>query len=639
MVKSYNILRKKSIVWLLGGLFLFFSVPCFAALPSDPDFHYQSAMWRQIGADKAWNYATGSPEVIVAVLDTGIDINNPDLSPNIWLNAYEIPDNGVDDDFNGYIDDIHGWNFVGNNNDVLPSDDPNFFDKEAESHGTIISGLIGAAANNGYFGAGLNWKVKIMPLRTIDQYGSGSYSDIAKAVDYAAGNGAHIISTSFVGDVLDDAFFWSLRRAYGKGLLVLGAAGNYGTVAAGNLDQSPLYPICFNSPEKDNWLLGVTAVDDSDRLSAFSNHGSCVDLSAPGENIFSTQKYTQGKNVAGFGGPWLGTSFAVPLVAGSAALLKSIRPDWTADDLISALLSSADDIDGLNKKYAGQIGYGRLNIGKAIEKAYADKRNSSLFSPICYPVKNRIYCKNFVNDKTTFVTAVKNPIISLDWNGEETIVALSAESGRYRIDRIGKNGLVNSTWLLEKDVLFDQVKLAVVNNESRIFVSGFQTKKNRTRIVSFGLTGSEISSWWAQGPVDSFAVDKKGVMALAGLKSGVLVVEFYDHSGKFSSKITLGKAKKAEAAIAGKMLSGIGASLSLVVRRDGGAYRYIVYPDSSSYLSERLADTVDKWRLMSADSNFDGLAEFLAYHAGGGKFDIVTDKGKTLDIVDLPKLK
>lgn len=375
MFGLYLIFKQKSsyiAVWLAMAVLLCPNVFVWAKAPNDPKYSLQEPFYKQIGAGAAWDYTTGASSVVVAVIDVGVDILHDDLKENIWKNEKEIPGNGLDDDGNGYVDDVNGWNFVENNNDVGISVISATDDSDAVSHGTILAGLIGAVGNNNFLGAGLNWHIKIMPLRAIDSGGGGSLGGVAKAINYAVNNGADIISISFVGDSKSFSLQESLFTARKKGVLVVAAAGNNRNDGTGdeNLYKNKQYPICSDFEDSENWILGVTSVDKNDKLSNFANYGACLDISAPGEHIYSTQKYAPQYGYSkNFDGPWFGSSFSAPLVAGAAALVKSARPDWGAQEIILDLLASADDIDRLNPGYAGQIGYGRLNVGRAVVRA------------------------------------------------------------------------------------------------------------------------------------------------------------------------------------------------------------------------------------------------------------------------------
>ena len=389
---KYCSLVKKISSILAVLFFVFFATTAQAAVPSDPGFGGQLVMWQQIGAPRAWDFTTGSRRVVVAVIDTGADIWHNDLKENIWTNPYEISDNNYDDDNDGYVDDIHGWNFIEDNNDVRTSVFDNTADPEAVNHGTIIAGLVGAVGNNNQSGVGLNWQISIMPLRAVASDGSGSYNKVAKAVEYAVDHGADVISLSIVGSEYDEGLKQILYQAYKKGVVIVAAAGNgRRRNGEGDLSKMPNYPVCFDAGDSENWLIGVSSVDNDDKLSKFADYGPCVDLLAPGQNIFSSQRYAPmyGYNEE-FGGPWQGTSFATPLVAGAAALLKAERPDWSAKQIISALYNNADNIDIQNPDFINKLGFGRLNIGKAMSFAAQSSFPVNYFAWHDYKVKDTV---------------------------------------------------------------------------------------------------------------------------------------------------------------------------------------------------------------------------------------------------------
>ena len=387
----YGLVKKMATVSVVL-FFLFFANNAQAAIPNDPNFGDQMSMWRQIGAPFAWDFTTGSKRVVLAVIDTGADIWNNDLKSNIWTNPYEIPGNNYDDDNDGYVDDVHGWNFIEDNNDVRTSVFDSTDDPEAVNHGTIIAGLIGAVGNNNQDGLGLNWQISIMPLRAVASDGSGSYVKVAKAIEYAVNHGADVISLSIVGNQYDEGLKQVLYQAYKKGVVIVAAAGNGRKRSGeGDLSKTPNYPVCFDTGDKENWLIGVSSVDSGDNLSKFSDFGPCVDILAPGQNIFSTQRYAPvyGYNEE-FGGPWQGTSFATPLVAGAAALLKAQRPDWSAPQIIAALLNNADNVDSQNPEFKNKLGFGRLNIGKAMTFASQANFPASYLPWLDYRVKDKV---------------------------------------------------------------------------------------------------------------------------------------------------------------------------------------------------------------------------------------------------------
>jgi subtilisin family serine protease len=241
-----------------------------------------------IAAPAAWDRETGDPEMIVAVIDSGVAFDHPDLAGNVWSNAREISGNERDDDGNGYVDDQHGWDFV--NDDANPSDYSR--DLAGDGHGTHVAGTIAARGDNGRGITGVMWRGRIMALQVFDLFESSSFFDafiqnfnIAAALEYAVANGARIINCSFGGPSFSQAQFQAISNADRAGVLVVCAAGN----ASQNIDRSPSYPAAYDLPN----IISVAATDERDRLSSYSNFGAAsVDVAAPGGNggfnIFST---------------------------------------------------------------------------------------------------------------------------------------------------------------------------------------------------------------------------------------------------------------------------------------------------------------------------------------------------------------
>jgi subtilisin family serine protease len=222
-----------------------------------------------IDALEAWDVTTGSSDVVVAVVDSGVDINHPDLAANIWTNPGEIPGNGIDDDGNGYIDDVNGWDFYGNDNDP----------RDGNGHGTHVAGTIAAAGDNASGIAGVSWSAKIMPLRFIDAWGSGTTDRAITAIEYANAMGADVINNSWGGGGGGDSLKTAIEAS---AALVVCAAGNSGR----NNDSIPYYPSSYNSAN----IIAVAASDQDDKLASFSNYGAVsVDVAAPGTNIYSAQ--------------------------------------------------------------------------------------------------------------------------------------------------------------------------------------------------------------------------------------------------------------------------------------------------------------------------------------------------------------
>ncbi len=332
----------------------------FAQTPNDPLYNEQWYL-NTIHAPAAWDSTTGSSGVIVAVLDTGLDLSHEDIAANLWTNSREIAGNGQDDDGNGFVDDVHGWDFIEGDNDPSPSPTVDS-SVDAISHGTLIAGEIGAVGDNHIGVSGVDWSVKIMPVRMLDDQGGGSEYDAANAIRYATRNGAKVINLSFAGNEAHSALQSAVRDAYAAGVVVVAAMGN----DARNTNTNPVYPACLRTAS-DDWVIGVTAVDQSDRGTSFTNYGTiCADVAAPGINIYGLayQNVSEGYANA-YLGSWNGTSMASPLVAGAAALLFAKYPTLSAADVRNILKLSVDPVS-IRGFSAGELGAGRLNIERAI---------------------------------------------------------------------------------------------------------------------------------------------------------------------------------------------------------------------------------------------------------------------------------
>jgi subtilisin family serine protease/fibronectin type 3 domain-containing protein/methionine-rich copper-binding protein CopC len=323
--------------------------------PNDPQFASQWALNNvgqtggkldaDIDAPEAWNVTSGSGNAIVAVIDTGVDYTHPDLAANMWVNTAEVNGRpGRDDDGNGYVDDVYGYDFI--NHDGNPMDD--------NDHGTHVAGTIGAAGNNGVGVAGINWRVKIMALKFLDSSGSGSTSDAIEALNYAVANGATISNNSWGGDPYSQALYDAIRNARDAGHIFVTAAGNGNVFGIGqNNDAAPFYPASY---DLDN-VVAVAATDHNDNLAGFSNYGAAsVDLAAPGVDILST---TPNNTYSTFSG----TSMATPHVAGAIAMVRDLHPDWTYRQVIDQVLGTVDPVPALQGKTASG---GRLNLAAAV---------------------------------------------------------------------------------------------------------------------------------------------------------------------------------------------------------------------------------------------------------------------------------
>jgi subtilisin family serine protease len=341
-------------------------------IPDDPDFLKQWSLSNtgQTGENdvnirmvEAWDVEKGRPEVVIAVIDTGLDYTHEDLITNIWQNPGEIPDNGIDDDGNGYVDDVMGWDFVDSfggavGEDVdIPDNDP----MDRHGHGTHVAGIIGAVTNNSKGIAGVCWHCRIMPVRAGYKTPSGDgvleSADAARAILYAADNGARVINLSW-GDyqksnLIEDAITYTAD----KDVLIVAAAGNENST-------DPVYPSASGS----STVLAVGATDAQDRKSAFSNYGQWVDVSAPGANIYST--HLEGSYIQ-----MSGTSMAAPHAAGLAGLLFSHFPGSSALQIKAKIMRSAHFIEELTGKNTVS---GRIDAYAALTENYSTPHVFSL---------------------------------------------------------------------------------------------------------------------------------------------------------------------------------------------------------------------------------------------------------------------
>ncbi|HYF35324.1 MAG TPA: S8 family serine peptidase, partial [Prosthecobacter sp.] len=322
------------------------------ATPNDPAFTNLWGMHNtgqnggaadaDIDAPEAWNISTGSAAVLVAVLDTGVDLTHPDLVDNLWVNPAEVANNGVDDDGNGYVDDVRGWDFVGNDN--LPSDD--------HGHGTHCSGTIGAVGHNSTGVAGVCWDVSLVALKFLNAAGNGITSDGVEAVAYATRLGVSVTSNSWSGEEYSQSLKDAIDQANAAGILFVAAAGNSGV----NLDLFGAYPAAYTSPN----LISVAALTSTDTLADYSNYGLVTtDLGAPGSDIFSTLP-------GGGYGLKSGTSMAAPHVAGACALIKGRRPQLQHLQIKELIMRTTDATAALSAK---TVSGGRLNLHNALAAA------------------------------------------------------------------------------------------------------------------------------------------------------------------------------------------------------------------------------------------------------------------------------
>ena len=316
--------------------------------PNDPKYT-DGTLWfmSSIGAPQAWNMANGSANIVIAVVDDAVKTNHEDIASNLWVNTDEIANNGIDDDADGYIDNINGWDTADGDNNPNP---PTSATASSFGHGTHCAGIAAGASNNNVGISAVSNNVRLMPIKTtrnsaadpsIIEYGW-------QGVQCAIASGADIISLSWGSTTYIATYQNLINYAESQGVLVFAAAGNAGS-------STPFYPAGYDL------VVGVAATASGDLKASYSNYGSWVDISAPGSQIYSA--VPPNTNSYGYKS---GTSMATPLAASCAALLLSSSPTSTPQQIRNCLFSGADNINALNSSYSGQLGAGRINVYNAL---------------------------------------------------------------------------------------------------------------------------------------------------------------------------------------------------------------------------------------------------------------------------------
>ncbi len=329
-------------------------------VPNDPMFDQQN-YFSIVEMQSAWDVVRGSSgDVIVAIVDGGTDVDHPDLVANLWNNEDEIPGNGIDDDNNGFTDDVNGWNFA------TGSPDPTGLSATPSSaeHGTITAGLACAVTDNAIGIAGTSWNAKLMPLNAVDPSEDGVVKFGYEAIIYAARNGANVLNLSWGRSGPPSRFEQEIIEfaADSMGVAIVASAGN-------------------ENAFRDNWpaaypyVISVASTNPSDSKSTFSTFGNSIDISAPGEGMVSTRHNGQFGQLP-FG--TRGTSFSAPLVAGVIALVRTQHPEWSGIQAAEQVRTSAQNIDATLGPFAGLMGKGRLNARRAVTLALPSIRIASM---------------------------------------------------------------------------------------------------------------------------------------------------------------------------------------------------------------------------------------------------------------------
>lgn len=329
-----------------------------ATIPNDTNFSSQYGLHStanplaDINAPEAWDTTTGSSSTVIAIIDSGVDLNHEDLRDKIWVNADEVAGNNLDDDGNGFVDDVKGWDFIDN----IPAG------TKIHPHATHVAGIAAANTNNSIGVSGVDWNAQIMSIRSLAG-GSGGEASIIRGIQYAVANGADIINMSLVGSQ-SQALGAAIENAYAAGVVIVAAAGNTGS----DTGRFPLYPVCADR-NGVNMVLGVAATDSEGEPARFSAYGACVDIASPGDDIYSTKTGDRY-------GQMSGTSMSAPFAAGVAGLYLSLHPSASPSEVISALRNgeafTGSNASNWNSKYKG-----KLNAAAVVSGSVSNSSNSA----------------------------------------------------------------------------------------------------------------------------------------------------------------------------------------------------------------------------------------------------------------------
>lgn len=639
--------------------------PVSAALtPNDPFYKNQWYLSR-IQADKAWSKISSSPDTIIAVIDSGIQVNHPDLVGNIWHNLDEIPGDGIDNDNNGFIDDYFGWDFTNNTPDPSPKFDQEWTDAGI-SHGTLVAGIIAASGNNRQGVTGVTWNAQIMPLKALNDKGEGKISDVIRAIDYAINNGAHIINLSFTSLNYSDGLQEAIYRAHQAGLMIVAAAGNERASGQGyDIDKNKLYPACYDGRlVGENMVIGVAATDALDQKTPFSSYGNaCVDISAPGISFFNT--VTEASDFGYdkyYDGYFSGTSLAAPLVTATLALISEANPELSRQEIVNILLASSDNIDNLNPQYVGKLGNGRLNVNRAVQMA-KEKLYSRVGRLIVSPMgvsddKEELPSSKLVAANGDLVHDLSELSYGADFfagdvNGDrnQEIVsgAVKGEEPKIKIyDKEGK--LLNEFLVFDRDFLGGvNLTLADLNRDGKeeIIVAGASDAPAEIRVFDYhgNLKNSfyiASTNWRGGLNLASGNIDGKGhVEIVAGFSEGSEPqIRIMNNEGKLLGiflayeKSFRGGVNIAVANINGRVDR---SKEEIIVAPGPGRSPEIKIFDHRAKLLNKFKGFSDNWlkgvNISAGDTNNNGISDIIlsAYPGGAPHIRVFDDKGIILE--------
>ncbi len=413
-----------------------------AFTPNDPEYVNQWAL-EVIEAAKAWDISKGSKDVTIAVIDTGTEIDHEDLKDAIWTNPDEIPDNGIDDDNNGKVDDVHGWDFVGNiswlqsaNGQFNEDNDPG---NSVMLHGTNVAGCASATTNNNKGIASTGFNCSIIPIKcSSEQFADGGIVRNYTAIVYAAYLGADVINCSWGGPGFSPTEQDIIDMAISRGSLVIASSGNEGI----DLDFLPYYPASYNN------VLTTGASNSNDQAANFSNFGHDVHVWAPGREVLTTHADNKYRRVDG-------TSFATPIVSGLAGLLKARHPDWSPKQIMHQIIATSDNIFE-NDIHPRQKYFGRVNAFRALTEndkpgleitdvKFGFRSEIDKYDPVVATLSISNFLETSTNTKITF--SQMDNFLSIDQDDKE-IDAGIINAGDILQIKVGMQLLKSNPWYL-----------------------------------------------------------------------------------------------------------------------------------------------------------------------------------------------
>jgi len=628
------------------------------ALALTPLDTYYGHQWylKRTNALQAWDKVKQTDKVVVAVIDSGVQINHPDLKNNIWINPREIPGNNKDDDNNGYIDDVNGWDFVNNTADPSPKFDPDYTE-DGITHGTLVAGIIAGQGNNNEGIAGIAWHTKIMPLKVMTDGGQGSTFKIIKAIDYAIANGADIINLSFVGSEYNKSLDLAIKRAYDAGVLIVAAGGNEEGGGFGNfLDKNPLYPVCHDGSKAENRVIGVAATDPLDQKINFSGYGNCIDIAAPGMSIFGTSFYAPNQSKVldkYYDGYWSGTSLAVPIISGTLALIKQANPKLTNQEVQEVLLTTTDNINLLNPQFINKLGVGRVNIDAAITVAQA-KLGEKKYGIITNfqtekEIKSKTASSKIMNTNGQILNELpnltENNFTSGDLNGDGIfeIIFISKINNQTTLQILDRQGRFLKSFSINSEFNPGSLAIGDVNHDGLGEIIIGANTNNKPEVKIFNQTGKLLVSWLAYGAnfkggvsvaVGDLNQDKIAEIITAPMSQGGAHIRVFNQNGRILQqffaydKNIRGSFK---VAVGNVLFNTKQEGTNIIVASGKGMSPYLRIFNAEGTLKRKFAvystKFVNGFNLGVADMNHDGLDEIIVGSGPGGNSEIKIFKG------------